>query len=53
MKKLIAEGICGRKFNVTHPPKNPEEICIHCDKDSCMTYMLYLYAVTHYNNPTS
>lgn len=49
--KLIAESLCRRKFKVDHLPKTVEEICLQCDKDSCMTYMLYLYAVTQYNNP--
>jgi hypothetical protein len=48
---MIAETICGRKFEVEKPPESPEEICLRCNKDNCMTYILYLYAVTHYNNP--
>ena len=51
MKKMIAETICGRKFEVTTPPESAEELCLQCDKEHCMTYTLYLYAVTHYNNP--
>jgi hypothetical protein len=48
---VIAETICGRKFEVEKTPQSPEELCLRCDKDKCMTYQLYLYAVTHNNNP--
>jgi len=48
--KMIAETICGRKFDVDAAPKSAEELCLRCNKDKCMTYTLYLYAVTHYNN---
>ena len=47
---MIAETICGRKFEVAVVPKSAEELCLECDKDQCITYTLYLYAVTHYNN---
>ena len=50
MIKIIAETICGRKFNVETAPKSAEELCLQCNKDQCMTYKLYLYAVTQSNN---
>lgn len=48
---MLSETICGRKFEIDTPPTSPEELCVLCDKDNCITYTLYLYAVTHYNNP--
>ena len=48
---MEAEAICGKIFTVEKPPEHPEELCLICGKDQCMTYALYNYAVTHYNNP--
>ncbi|MBD3173450.1 hypothetical protein GF326_13390 [Candidatus Bathyarchaeota archaeon] len=47
---MIAEALCGRKMMVTKPPESIEEICQKCDKDKCMTHILYLYSATHQNN---
>ena len=51
MKTVQAEAICGRIFTVDKPPEAPEELCLRCEKDQCATYIHYLYAVTHSNNP--
>jgi hypothetical protein len=44
---VIVQTICGRKFEVEKPIKHPEELCLKCDKDKCITYTIYHYAVTH------
>ena len=39
---MKAEVICGKTF---------EDACPRCPEATCETYVQYLYAVTHYNNP--
>lgn len=47
---MIAEALCGRKIRVPQPPESTEELCLECDKDKCMIYIIYHYAVTHQDN---
>ena len=48
MKK---EALCGKLFEVDDEDASVESICIKCPETVCETYVQYVYAVTHYNNP--
>lgn len=47
------EAICGKRFELDKEDPTVEDICLKCGKENCMTYVQYVYAVTHYNNPRS
>ena len=49
---MKAEAICGKLFEVKEgEDPSVESICLRCPEDNCETYVNYVYAVTHYNNP--
>ena len=48
------EAPCGKKMMVQVEDETdiyPEIVCMECPEDNCLTYTLYHYAATHYNNP--
>ncbi len=45
------EAICGKTFELEKENPTVEDICNNCGKKVCETYVQYVYAVTHYNNP--
>jgi hypothetical protein len=48
MKK---EALCGKLFEVNEKDASVESNCLKYPKNTCETYVQYLYAVTHYYNP--
>lgn len=52
MLKRKTEALCGKTFEVEEgEDTSVEAICLRCHLDICETYVQYVYAVTHYNNP--
>jgi len=50
---IEVEAPCGKKMKVQNKDGTevyPEAVCIACPEDNCLTYTLYHYAATHYNN---
>jgi hypothetical protein len=48
------EAPCGKKMQIQIEEGTegyPEAACMESPEDNCMTYTLYHYAATHYNNP--
>jgi len=48
---MKAQAICGKTFEVEEENPTVEDICFRCPEATCETYVQYLYAATHYNNP--
>ena len=51
--KHTVEAVCGRRVEVDVDGREPEpeDACRACGADICPTYVQYLYAATHRNNP--
>jgi hypothetical protein len=48
---MKAQAICGKLIEVEEGDPSVEAVCLRCPETSCETYVQYVYAVTHYNNP--